>query len=197
MITTEKEYLEALFRIQTENAPILAILPSAEKTHIIDLNSRAVSAPEFLSVERDHKSETIYFEVDRFYDYMDLATTICVIQYINAKGNVGIYAAPFYDIYTLASKNKMLIPWCIDGKASEAAGVVEFSIRFYRMDNDGKEYVYNLNTFPVKSKILYGLEVKELDTTGQYDIPNSDYLRLLQELQDLRGDYQIYWEKVE
>ena len=79
MITTIQEYNEALFRIQTENAPILAILPNTENTHKIDLNSRKVSAPEFLSVERDHKSETIYFEIDRFCDYMDLATCACVV----------------------------------------------------------------------------------------------------------------------
>ena len=123
---------------------------------------------------------------------MDLATTICIIQYINAKGNVGIYAVPFYDIFTLANKNKMLIPWCIDGRASEAAGIVEFSLRFYRMDIDGKTYIYNLNTFPAKSKVLYGLEVQELDTEGQFDIPNPQYLDMLQRLELLEREQFVF-----
>jgi hypothetical protein len=86
-----------------------------EKIYNIDLNTRKVEEPKFISVIEDHASEVIYFSVDRFFDYMDLATMTCLIEYINAKGEKGIYAVPFYDIQTLRDEGKMLLPWVING----------------------------------------------------------------------------------
>jgi hypothetical protein len=63
----------------------------------------------------DHSSEIIYFKIDRFYDYMDLSTTACLIEYVNAKKETGLYAVPFYDIMSFQNEDKMLIPWCING----------------------------------------------------------------------------------
>lgn len=80
MITTAAEYEQYLARIQDENAPSIAILlPSDERIYNVDLNSRKIEAPEFLSVEKDHHAECIYFMVDRFFDNMDLSNTVCVI----------------------------------------------------------------------------------------------------------------------
>ena len=80
MITNPNEYLAALAYIQDNNFPVQAVLvPASERTYEINLNTREVEAPKFISVEKDHKSETIYFKVDRFFDYMDLSQTACVI----------------------------------------------------------------------------------------------------------------------
>jgi hypothetical protein len=76
-------------------------------------------APTFLSVERDHNAETIYFLVNRYYGYKDLATTSCVIEYINAAGEGGFYIVPFYDVTSYQGfigedgqnyEDKMLVP---------------------------------------------------------------------------------------
>ena len=161
MISTATEYFEALFKInENGNIPSLAVLlPKTENIYNIDLNSRTVEAPEFLSVLDDHDSETVYFIVDRFFDNMDLSTTACVIQYINANKEGRIYAVPYYDIETYHASNKMLIPWCIDGEATKAAGEVTYSIRFFKISDDGKYLVYNLNTLPATSKVLNGINV--------------------------------------
>ena len=81
MITTSQEYLQNLYILQDENFPKLVAsdIPSSEAKLIIDLNTRTVSAPEFLSVEKDHNSETLYFMVDRYYDNVDLATMSCIV----------------------------------------------------------------------------------------------------------------------
>ena len=78
---SEKEYLEQLHQIQSQNPPSIALLSNAEVIYDVDLSTRKIDSPKFLSVARDHKSETIYFRVDRFFDYMDLTNTICVVQY--------------------------------------------------------------------------------------------------------------------
>jgi hypothetical protein len=46
---------------------------------------------DFLSVEKDHRAETIYFRVNRFHDVNDLGKIACVIEYINAVGESRIY----------------------------------------------------------------------------------------------------------
>lgn len=104
MITTAEEYQKYLWQLQDTNHPVSAILlPSNENVYEIDLNSRIIKAPEYLSVTQDHAAETIYFLVDRFYDNMDLSTTTCVIQYTNALGENYYSAVPFYDITTFAT----------------------------------------------------------------------------------------------
>ena len=103
----------------------------------------------------DHHAETVYFKVDRFFDNMDLTNTVCLIQYINknavdSEGNPSkgrVYLVPFYDTTHFKDEDKILIPWAINGPATSAAGPIEFSLKFYLLNYNGSEYLYNLNTF--------------------------------------------------
>ena len=157
MITASNDYLELLHRVQDPNRQDRIIqLPKDEPIYEIDLNTRSISAPKFLSVQYDHNSETIYFSVDRFYDNIDLSTMTCVIEYQNAnpdkmKGGY-FYLVPYFDITTQAKDNKMLFQWAIEGPATAYSGVVSFSIKFYRISSvivdtvDGrseKKYIYD------------------------------------------------------
>ena len=104
MITTAEEYLQRLWLLYSENTPNKAILlPSDETIYEIDLNSRVIKTPSFLSVKKDQAAETIYFLIDRFAGETDLATTACVIQYKNQAGQESFYPVPFYDISTYSS----------------------------------------------------------------------------------------------
>ncbi len=156
MQTVSTEYWRNLYRIQQDNnLPSLAILlPSTENIYELDLNTRKLEAPEFLSNYTDHVAEVIYFKCDRYFDYMDLANTNIIIQYKNAKGESRIYAVPFVDVATCSLENKMLIPWCVDGNVTAKAGEVTFSIRFYKLDENGEVLEYSLSTLPAKSQVL-------------------------------------------
>jgi hypothetical protein len=115
MITNAVDYYKEIVKIKDANKPQYAILlPVDEKIYEIDLNKRTTSAPDFLAVDSDHYAETIYFKVDRFYDNMDLADTVCTIQYINNNDDEDeghIYLVPFFDILTYREDNKILFPW--------------------------------------------------------------------------------------
>jgi hypothetical protein len=63
---------------------------------------------------------------------MDLATTCCIITYTNALKESKIYRVPFYDIYTFAEENKIILPWVIDADLAIIPGQVEFSIQFFK-----------------------------------------------------------------
>lgn len=160
--TDEINSLNQLYDIQAKHAPSNVYLPFAHNIYEVDLNTRKIDGPAYLSVRRDHKAEVIYFKLDRYFDYMDLSNTVCIIQYLIPDENIPrIYIVPFFDTSTYFKDNKILIPWVVGGAVTSKAGKVEYSIRFYKIqrenDNDIK-LIYNLSTLPATSEILYSLE---------------------------------------
>ena len=201
MITSPEDYLKLLYQIQNDNRQTQAILlPKDETIYEIDLNTRTIQAPEFLSVEKDHVAETIYFKVDRYYDNMDLTNTVCLVQYVNenAKTNDNVpaegfaYAVPFFDVDHFKDENKILFPWMIGGPATVAAGPVKFAVKFYLLDKEGQNFIYDLNTQPAISKILYGMDVIN-DNNENFVIPANIAEDLYQKIEELKGYHGTYW----
>lgn len=149
------------------NKPILSIiLPSDERTFDVDLSKREIYVPTFLSVAKDHRAETVYFLVDRYYEQQDLADTCCMIEFINAAGEGGFYPVPFYDISTYKIEGKMLIPWSIEGFVTRVAGPVQFALRFYRLNETGQSFVYNVRTKVATAEVLNGLDESVIHAAG-------------------------------
>ncbi len=205
MITTAEQYNANLHLIHNINPPTYATLPTADNIYNVDINTREIDAPLFLAVEKDNVSETIYFIVDRYADYMDLATTSCVITYTNAAGNSRMYPVPFYDIYSYANEKKIILPWCLDIGVAEASGEVEFAIQFFKIgevlnpkDNSVEKIIqYSLNTLPAKSKILVGIDVEHDNLSADYKLQPDQYRQLLDRINAIEGyqqdKYGTYW----
>lgn len=213
MITTPRDYYNLYHRIQSENAPSLAILlPTDEKIYNINLDSRAVEAPEYLGVERDHRAEVIYFKVNRFYDFFDLTQSVCVIQYINALNESRAYVVPYYDIDTLSGQNEstgeqddiILFPWIIDQEATKVRGPIKFNIKFYKLNDTGSKYLYNITTLSATSQILAGIyenKVTDLINLGYISQSSFEEYRMAQvpiylydEAADLYYETEVYFE---
>ena len=194
MITISTEYYRNLYRIQQDNnLPSLAVLlPSTENIYELDLNSRTITAPEFLSNYTDHAAEVIYFKCDRYFDYMDLSTCTIVVQYKNALGESRLYAVPFVDVATCSLENKMLIPWCVDGNVTAQAGEVKFSIRFYKIDINGSVMEYSLTTLPAKSKVLEAMNVIE-DDAEPFVFTPSQYEQVLSQIASIAKHNDLEW----
>ena len=199
MITNSNDYEKLLWQIQS-NAPIqkAILLPTDEQIYDIDLNTRKVSVPKYLSVKDDHQAETIYFKFDRFYENMDLSTTGCIIKYINAEKNSFIYPVPFYDIHTAGAENKIIIPWCIQGQATKKAGTIKFSVCFFKINED-HELSYTLNTLVAESEILQGQNEQNFDNLSSSSITlDNNLLELIWELERLSQEQKlaVYWVDV-
>lgn len=197
MITSSQEYASKLWELQS-NAPTTKaiLLPRDEEIYEIDLNTRSISVPKFLSVAKDHQAETIYFQFDRFYDRIDLTTKCCIIQYTNALGKSYIYPVPFYDTVTFADANKVIIPWCIQGAATEAAGMVKFAISFYSVDVVTHTINYCLNTLVASGEILNGQNSGDLNDISESQVTlDSSLLEVLQSLEALANSKElaVYW----
>ena len=75
----------------------------------------------------------------------------------------------------------MVFPWVINGIAAQQTGIVEYDVRFYRMDGLTKEtskIIYDLHTLPAKSTILAGLDVDESEIQYEKDF-NANYVDYL------------------
>ena len=165
MITEPSEFRQRLQEIQNSVKITFAHLPSNEPRFIIDANSRKINIPfefSFLGVIGDHKAETIYFEIDRYFDDVDLSEHTCVIQFINKnpqtlKFNEGLYPVTTMDVNSI--DGKIIFGWNIMNDATQIAGDIHFSIRFYSIDSNNK-FTYNFNTLTANSIILDTLDVK-------------------------------------
>ena len=166
MITDSKEYISFLKEIQDSGTTTYSALPSTEPRFLINANKRKITIPSefsFLAVRYDHQAETVYFEIDRYFDDVDLSQHTCIVQFVNKDehGNVseGHYRIPIMDVTTV--DGKIIFGWKIENPATKYAGDIEFSIRFYSITGEGDEarFLYNLNTVPSKSKILDTLQI--------------------------------------
>lgn len=192
MVTTPEQYEANRIFYSSLNKPSIAYLPDSKIHCYVDLEKRIVEAPAFLSVNKDHVAETIYFTVDRYYEHMDLAETTCIIQYVNAKGESHVYNVPFYDIWSAPEPDTMIFPWCIDGHVTEAPGQVEFSIKFIKVDETG-ELTYSLNTQKARSTVLTSMTTEEFKPED-YHFKATEYEAIMARLDTLEKDFDIYWE---
>ena len=153
MITDVSEFKQRLQSIQQNSSVVYTTFPSSEPRLIIDANSREISVPvefDFLAVKNDHKAETIYFEIDRYFDNCDLSEHTCVVQWSNS-GDEGIAPCTALDVETF--EGKIIFGWEITSDCTRIPGDISFSVRFYTIDEIGN-FEYNFNTLPAVSKIL-------------------------------------------
>lgn len=203
MITTPKDYLELLYLIQDRNRPTQMIqCPKDETVYNIDLTTRKVDAPTFLSVENDHNAETVYFKVDRYFDNVDLARDdiYVIVQYENANPDTKkrgyVYAPPFIDVTTFAEENKIAFPWVIEGPATAYAGTVKFAIKFYRINSETNEYDFNLNTLTSESKVLVGMDAANIENSENYIFTASELDKILYRMNEISEQNDLYWIEI-
>lgn len=201
MITNPEEYYSLLYLIQDKNNLQNSIgnlppIPLPQNKPILKIKldeGRKIDAPEWLSFKDDQKAETFFFEIDRFYEHIDLALTTCVIQYKTEDGKEWVYPVPFYDTVSGRDEGKMYIPWQVSNLATESIGSITYNLRFYVVDFDKQIVVFNLTTQSATSKILETLTV-DLHYPKAEDIyPASEIEELLNRISLLEGQYKMYW----
>ena len=152
-----------------------------------------------MSAYRRTTIQKLYFKCPRYFDNVDLSTTVGIVEYVNAKGEAFFYPIPFYDTETFSTYNPetkeeepyILFPWAVDGGATAAAGTLTFAIRFYKLSEGGDKIIYNLNTIPSTTKVLQGLN-SELDYRNYDDTVGSYAETVLQYLKQA-SDIGVYW----
>ena len=182
MVTEPNEFIQKLQELQDSTEVTYTTLPSDEPRFIIDANTRSITIPpefQFLGVKNDHKAETVYFEIDRYFDAMDLSTQTCVIQFSNNE-NSGFYPVTSMDTATV--DGKIIFGWEILNDVTAAIGNISFSVRFYTID-ESNQFTYNFNTLTVNSVILDTLDVDNPGVVENYPSELEAWLDRMNELE--------------
>ncbi len=199
MVTGSEEYQRFLASIaESYNPPSIRMrIPTDEPVYEINLNSRVISTPSFLGVEADHEAELIYFEMDRFYDSVDLSTCIGIVEFRNAKNEEYYYVIPYFDV--VSKTGKMIFAWDIQSPVTKYGGSVQFSFKFFRVNPTSGELLYELNTLVAKTRVLVGWATKNganhnYNTISAQDIlVNNDFIQKLAQLEQIQKNLSIYW----
>lgn len=163
-------------------------LPLDEPLFEIDANSRRITIPtDFasngLSVQGDHLAETIFFSIDRYFDYMDLSN--CKIRINWKMGNTVGQSVNFVES-TDIEPGKIIFGWPVAKDLTGKSGSLSFAVEFYQEDASG-ETKYSLNTLISNINIKEGLVLIDPEVI---DVSN-DILDLLQNSSFGTGDAKV------
>lgn len=151
-------------------------LPLDEPMFKIDANTRNIAVPnEFksngLSVQGDHLAETVFFCIDRYFDYTDLSSTDISINW-----KMGTQQGRTKNFIM----NKDILPgyivfgWPINKDITMKSGSLTFAVQFSKERNE--EIVYNFNTLAANITIKDGLII---DSSIQVASLENDILSIL------------------
>ena len=164
MRTSAEEYAEFLRKLQEGVTKGLTQIPSDEPRFIIDSNTRKITIPDeftFLGVKNDANAETIYFEIDRYFDTEDLSKHTIIVQYIDqsssdADSPIGIDVISSIDLDTVPGK--IIFGWTISHEITFKSTPIVFSIRIYTLSKDNV-FLYSFNTLTASLPILDTLDI--------------------------------------
>lgn len=145
------------------------MLPLEEPYFSINANSRSINVPaEFKTVggvglTGDQIAETILFEIDRYFDFMDLINTNIFVQWKKADGSESASRITLVDF----TDNKIRFGWPITNVLTDTNGKVEFSVRFISYSNEDN-VVYSFNTLPANIEIKKSL-IPDFDKDIKFD----------------------------
>jgi hypothetical protein len=165
-------------------------------------------------MQEDHRADTIYFEMDRYFEDVDLMACTCIIEYINIssdknqKANARIYPVTLRGLHTILDEEhggypteKMLIAWNIGNEATLYDGILRFSITFYRVYCDFTKDLNNFNRFNIayalhtdyaEGNILSGMTYtpeQKVEQENYYSLSKEHYTALL----GIINEKNVYW----
>lgn len=172
-----------------QNVAIMRVPPD-EPRFTIDADSRTITIPPVwdtngigtLGVVGDEAAEVVFFEIDRFFDGVDLSTCNCEIEWRNSIAMTnpnapGAITARSYGLWKDFDDSKVIFGWVVSSDMTKIAGQVQFAVRLTQFvtekDEDGNDYqklVFNFNTQPAYIQIKGGLGLDYDSTkTEKYD----------------------------
>lgn len=100
--------------------------------------------------------------------------------------------------------DKIVFPWCLDAHVTGTPGIVEFSIRFFKVGeeiNEREEAVkvltYNLNTLPAKSEVLGGFKEQQMSALDEYYLKSTQYEELAAAIAKINYLQKLRWTVVD
>lgn len=179
-ITTLEEYfswLGVIKNIDEDFSNKYIELPLDEPHFTIDANTRAITIPaDFrkngISVQGDNLAEVVYFEIDRFYDYMDFNNCEIYIQWEAPKATTPTVSTAYNKaIYhdTENDRDILVFGWAISDVLTAQTGNLKFSVIFYQIDEEEGKVAYRFNTLTATASIKASMTLDLLNDKFEID----------------------------
>ena len=161
--------------------PAFLLIPLEEPAFEINANTRKIKAPQITTVQTDHLAEMVVFTIDRYFDYMDLASEgmYVYVQWTLPSGKNS--ASHVTDYVDTTVPGKIRIGWPLQKEITNEVGDVHYSVRFLKFKNNTPDVnnqdsiIYAFNTLPEKFTVSKALSVNEI--TNVYDPHNESLFR--------------------
>lgn len=173
------EYFERMKEIERLDIPNKVVDAETEPIFKVNLNTRKITVPpnfrEIFATQGDHRAETIWFAVDRWFDGVDLSSKAKGIQFENAD-EIGLRNFNYFSLQgddgdddkSEGDLPVLMLGWEIPYDVTKKAGDVELSIRFW--ETKDTDLIYNLTTQPFKAYIKPTLQINpDLLDNGELD----------------------------
>ena len=136
-LTSLEEFFSHIADIYSADRSFLIKLPVDEPALAIDANKRTIDTTLFnrtANVQSDEVAEIAVFSIDRYYDYMDLATTEIWVQWtapgLDGLPREGATLIEMKDVET--EPGKLRFGWPLDSDITAVPGNVQFAVRFFK-----------------------------------------------------------------
>lgn len=142
--------------------PLISDEVSDEPCFEINANTRVINVPRNFSVQvqGDEQAETIYFQIDRYFDTTDLSKQDIYIQWelpgVNDQGKKEKGFSRPWIKDTESKPGFIIFGWALSSQVTSKSGDVKFSVKFIKKD-DNNNIIYSLNTLPATLSIKQGL----------------------------------------
>ena len=213
-INSLEEYFANIEEIATfalnhpEYTGLCLAMPVDEPTFDIDANTRVITVPDVfkkngIAVLGDHAAETIYFAIDKYFDYQSFAAENINVRinwaFVEAGKKVAVDKLDVKTVRAFGpSENlipgKLVFGWTITKAMTTGAGTLLFSVELYSTDVTGN-IDYSFNTLTAQISVGNALQLKDPTT-----IPVDDSAILLNRLRNtpyrvdaIEGPAQPIW----
>jgi hypothetical protein len=133
------------------------IYPMFDDHPAIRIEDRKILMPKDYKVvvSNDNVSQMITFDINRYFNNVDLSKRSCAVKYINANGDSGKAIA--MNVYK--TEKKLFFGWLLDVNVTGYPGTVKFACEFTGYDDFGQFYA--AQTITSEFKIEEGLIVND------------------------------------
>lgn len=167
--------------------PIFTILPADEEFFHIDANTRQIKIPKSFangaSVVGDESAEIIYFDIDRYFDIQDLASTKIFVQCHTPDDKN--YLCDVINVTTkFPDSDKLVFGWPLTNELTAVPGNLQFAVRFYNRKGDidsnlagnQNQLVYSFSTLThiIKINQTLNFNLPVIDEQGHESLPSEE-----------------------
>ena len=190
-----KEYSDRLQEIGFLDIKDRLIIPELEPSFNVYLNTRKIEVPpsfKQLAMQGEHKAETIWFTLDRYFDGEDLASNDKVwgVQFVNALGEKLLVNVDYKTVEETETTDEstLKLGWDVSYDITKAPGNVQLGLRCYQ--KEGNNIIYDLETEYVSLSIGKSLYVTE-GSVDLMDPPADRLTTLVATIQELYENKQL------